>query len=71
MCIQRHPSSPAPVWVVSTVLALSCLLPGFAVAEPAAPSAHTITVIASTVPANGDVNPGMGFSSCRIRLEVW
>src|SRR5208282_1824559 len=58
MCVQRHPSSPALAWVASTVLALSCLLPGFAVAEPpAAPAAHTITVIASTVPANGDVNP--------------
>lgn len=58
MCPKCHPRMPALIWVASTVLALSCLLQGFAVAEPpAAPSAHAITVIASTVPANGDVNP--------------
>jgi hypothetical protein len=40
------------------VLALSWFASGVAVAEsPAALSSHTITVVASTVPANGDVNP--------------
>lgn len=39
------------------VLTLLCLMPGFAAAESPAGPAHTITVIASTVPANGDVNP--------------
>ncbi len=44
------------VRVASTVLALSWLVSGLAVAEsPASP--HTITTIASTVPANGDINP--------------
>ncbi len=42
--------------LVFAVLAFSCLAPGFAAAEPPA-AMHTITVIASTVPANGDVNP--------------
>jgi hypothetical protein len=40
----------------SMVLALSCLASGAARAESPA-AAHTITVVASTVPANGDINP--------------
>jgi hypothetical protein len=53
MRFQCHARIPALVGVASTVLALSCLLPGLAAAEsPAARSPHTITVIASTVPAN-------------------
>jgi hypothetical protein len=47
---------PALVRVASTVLALSWLVSGLAVAESPA-SAHSITTIASTVPANGDINP--------------
>lgn len=44
--------------VLGTVLTLLCLVPGFATAEsPAEQPLHTIKVIASTVPANGDVNP--------------
>jgi len=58
MCLQRDHQIPALVRMASTVLALSCLVSGFAAAEsPAAGSPHTITMIASTVPANGDVNP--------------
>jgi len=38
------------------VLALSCVVSGIAAAESPAPL-HTITTIASTVPANGDLNP--------------
>jgi hypothetical protein len=58
MRLQRYPRSPILVCVASTVLALACLVPGFAAAEsPADQSAHTIATIASTVPANGDVNP--------------
>jgi len=38
------------------ILTLLCLVSIFAVAEPPA-GQHTITVIASTVPSNGDVNP--------------
>lgn len=53
---ERLSRIPALVRVASTVLALSWLVSGLAVAEsPASP--HTITIIASTVPANGDVNP--------------
>jgi len=40
----------------SRILTLLCLVSVFAVAEPPA-GQHTITVIASTVPTNGDVNP--------------
>jgi hypothetical protein len=58
MRVKRDPQVPALARVASTVLAFSCLVSGFAAAEsPAAGSPHTITVIASTVPANGDVNP--------------
>src|ERR1017187_2550399 len=58
MYLQRHPRSPALARVASMLLTLSCLASGFAVAEsPAALSPHTITVVASTVPANGDINP--------------
>jgi len=53
---ERLSRIPALVRVVSTVLAFSWLVSGLAVAEsPASP--HTITTIASTVPANGDINP--------------
>jgi SMP-30/Gluconolactonase/LRE-like region len=58
MHLQHHPLSPVLVRVASAVLAFSCLASGFAAAEsPAALSSHTITVVASTVPANGDINP--------------
>jgi hypothetical protein len=44
--------------MASAALIFSCLIPGFAVAEsPEARSQHTNTIIASTVPANGDINP--------------
>lgn len=58
MHLQRYSRSPAFVRVASTVLVLSCLASGFAAAEsPRDRSPHTITVVASTVPANGDINP--------------
>src|ERR1022692_4738685 len=57
MNLQRH-SRSAVLRAVSMVLALSWFASGVAVAEsPAALSSHTITVVASTVPANGDINP--------------
>jgi hypothetical protein len=56
MRFHHHARIPALVRVASTVLALSWLVSGLAVAEsPASP--HSITTIASTVPANGDINP--------------
>jgi hypothetical protein len=56
MRFERHSRIPALVRVASTVLALAWLVSGLAVAEsPASP--HSITIIASTVPSNGDVNP--------------
>jgi hypothetical protein len=56
MRFQHHSRIAALVLVASTVMALTCLVSVFAVAEsPASP--HTITTIASTVPTNGDVNP--------------
>jgi hypothetical protein len=58
MSFQHHSRIPSLVRVASAVLALSCLFPGLAAAEsPTARPPHTITVIASTIPANGDVNP--------------
>jgi SMP-30/Gluconolactonase/LRE-like region len=49
---------PASLRFASALLTLSCLVPNFAVAEsPELLAPHTITVIASTVPANGDINP--------------
>jgi SMP-30/Gluconolactonase/LRE-like region len=58
MHLQRDHRIPAFVGVASMVLALLCLVSGIAAAESAADrSPHTITIIASTVPANGDVNP--------------
>jgi SMP-30/Gluconolactonase/LRE-like region len=56
MCFPHYARIPALVRVASTVLALSWLVSGLAVAESPA-SAHSITTIASTVPANGDINP--------------
>jgi hypothetical protein len=56
MRFERHCRIPALVRVASTVLALSWLVSGLAVAESPA-SSHSITTIASTVPSNGDVNP--------------
>jgi hypothetical protein len=56
MNLQRQPRNLVLVRVASMVLALSCLASGVAVAESPAAS-ETITVVASTVPANGDVNP--------------
>src|SRR5215469_1070312 len=41
--------------IVSAVLTLSSLAPSLFAAEP--PVTHTITVISTTVPSNGDVNP--------------
>ncbi|HSZ64455.1 MAG TPA: SMP-30/gluconolactonase/LRE family protein [Terriglobales bacterium] len=56
MRFHNHAPIPALVRVASKVLAFSLLVSGLAVAEsPASP--HSITTIASTVPANGDVNP--------------
>jgi hypothetical protein len=56
MRFHHHARIPALVRVAITVLAFSWLVSGLAVAEsPASP--HSITTIASTVPANGDVNP--------------
>jgi hypothetical protein len=53
---QSHIS--ASLRFASAVLALSCLVPNFTVAEsPELLAPHTISVIASTVPANGDINP--------------
>ena len=58
MRYQCHSRIPALVRVASTLLALSCLVPRIAAAQSSAADApHTISVIASTVPANGDVNP--------------
>jgi len=58
MRLQCDPQIPALVRVASMVLALSCLVSGFAAAESSATSSpHTIATIASTVPANGDINP--------------
>lgn len=41
--------------VVSAILSVSYLAPGLFAADT--PTTHTITVVSSTVPANGDVNP--------------
>ena len=58
MSFQHHSRIPPLVRVASAVLVLSCLFPGLAAAaSPMARPPHTITVIASTIPANGDVNP--------------
>jgi hypothetical protein len=58
MRYQRHARISALVGMVGTLLALLCLVLGSAIAEsPAARSQQSITTIASTVPANGDVNP--------------
>ena len=56
MNLQCHTRNLDLVRVASMVLALACLASGVAVAESPA-AAETITVVASTVPANGDVNP--------------
>ena len=56
MNLQRHSRNAVLMRAASMVLALSCLASGAAVAESPA-AAHTITVVASTVPANGDINP--------------
>src|ERR1039458_9125787 len=56
MTLQRHTRNLALIRVASMVLALTCLASGVAAAESPAAS-QTITVVASTVPANGDVNP--------------
>src|ERR1035438_6670966 len=56
MHFERHSRIPALVRVASTVLALSWVVSGLAVAESPA-AQHRITTIASTVPANGDINP--------------
>jgi len=58
MNLQCHPRNAVLVRVASMVLALTCLASAVAAAESPAPlSSHTISVIASTVPLNGDVNP--------------
>jgi SMP-30/Gluconolactonase/LRE-like region len=56
MRAQHHARIPGFVLAAIAVLAFSCLVPHFASAELPAAS-HTITTIASTVPANGDINP--------------
>jgi hypothetical protein len=56
MNLQSHSRSAVLRRAASMLLALSCLASGVAVAESPATS-HTITVVASTVPENGDVNP--------------
>jgi hypothetical protein len=56
MRLKRHSRIPALVRVASTILAFAWLVSSFAVAESHA-SSHSITTIASTVPANGDINP--------------
>jgi SMP-30/Gluconolactonase/LRE-like region len=56
MRFQGHSRIPALVRVASTLLVLSGLVSGFAAAQSPA-ATHTITTIASTVPANGDINP--------------
>ena len=58
MRFEYQPHILASLRFASAVLALSCLAPNFTVAEsPEMLAPHTITVIASTVPANGDINP--------------
>ena len=56
MNLQCHTRNLVLVRVASMVLALACLASGVAAAESPAAS-QSITVVASTVPANGDVNP--------------
>ena len=56
MNLQRHPRSLVFARVASMVVALTCLASGVAVAASPAAS-ETITVVASTIPANGDLNP--------------
>jgi hypothetical protein len=58
MNLQRDLQRAVVVRVASMALALSCLASGVAAAESNAErSPQTISVIASTVPANGDINP--------------
>jgi hypothetical protein len=58
MRFQRRLRMPSFVSMVFTAWALLCLVASVATAEmPANRPPHTITVIASTVPANGDINP--------------
>jgi len=53
-----HPRISILARLLGMVLTLLCFVPCFAAAEsPANQPLHTITVIASTVPSNGDVNP--------------
>ena len=53
-----HPRISVLARLLGMVLTLLCFVPCFAAAEsPANQPLHTITVIASTVPSNGDVNP--------------
>ena len=53
-----HPRISTLARPLGMALTLLCFVPCFAAAEsPANQPTHTITVIASTVPSNGDVNP--------------
>jgi len=56
MRVGHHSRTATLVRWASTILAFACLVSSFAVAESPA-SSHSITTIASTVPANGDINP--------------
>jgi hypothetical protein len=53
---ERHSLIPGLVRAASCLVVLSVLVSGLAVAESLV-SPHSITTIASTVPANGDINP--------------
>lgn len=53
MSQRYHPRIPVLARLFGTALTMLWLVCGFAAAE----SQHTITVVASTVPANGDINP--------------
>jgi len=52
----RLPRFSVFAYLVSTVLTVSLFAPNLLAADDS-PSAHTITVVSSTVPSNGDVNP--------------
>jgi hypothetical protein len=56
MRYEHHSRIATLIRSASAILAFACLVSSFAIAEsPASP--HGITTIASTVPANGDINP--------------
>src|ERR1022692_4925799 len=58
MSQRYHPRIPVLAHLFGTALTMLWLVSGFAAAEShAVQQLHTITVVASTVPANGDINP--------------